>query len=118
MHSALSQHRLAKSFEEPLCRLLQVAISGSAPGSTGGDEFGAEGDEDDLDLDSYINELSAEVEAAAAAQAEGDAAASAAAAAGEQADGEEAAEAGQDAAGSAPEPPAAADEADKESKKD
>ena len=82
----------------PACQ--QVAINTSHPGS-GGEEEGsgyAVGD-DDLDLDSYINELSAEVEAAAAAeeeqeQQESDAAAAAAVAArelaaAEAAEGEE-----------------------------
>ena len=84
----------------------QVAINTSHPES-GGEEEGsgyAVGD-DDLDLDSYINELSAEVEAAAAAeeeqeQQESDAAAAPAAevASAEAADEEEAAAAAPPAA--------------------
>ena len=59
--------------------LPQVAIntvSGSQAGGSQGGEGGDEGDsgyavgDEDLDLDSYINELSAEVEAAAAAESE------------------------------------------------
>ncbi|KAL4421629.1 hypothetical protein ABPG75_010920 [Micractinium tetrahymenae] len=53
---------------------LQVAINTSGGGS-GGEEEGSGGydevGDEDLDLDSYINELSAEVEAAAAAEEEG-----------------------------------------------
>ncbi|EFN60126.1 hypothetical protein CHLNCDRAFT_133492 [Chlorella variabilis] len=52
---------------------LQVAINTSQPGSQEGEEgsgydVAVDGEEEDLDLDSYINELTEEVEAAAAAE--------------------------------------------------
>lgn len=51
----------------------QVAINTSQPGSQEGEEgsgydVAVDGEEEDLDLDSYINELTEEVEAAAAAE--------------------------------------------------
>lgn len=92
--------------------LLQVAISASAPGSDAGGSSGVEHlSDEDLDLDSYINELSAEVEAAAAAEGGGgDADATAA--------GADAAAAGAEAADAAAEPADADAAGGKSAKKD